>query len=168
MSVSALDRGMNTIGAELFSKCFREYMECSDEVQQSIRDMINIAESPETSFEDRMMAIETIAEALFPGHVNGELGIDISEADEAAVKNYPDGRAALQELDDEEAEFADRLQAAMDKKNWNQSELANKSGVGQPAISMMLVRNCRPQKRTIAKLAAALGVPEKELWPWSD
>ena len=45
-----------------------------------------------------------------------------------------------------------------------QIDLANASGVGQPAISMMLSRNCRPQKRTVIRIAAALGISPGELW----
>jgi len=37
-----------------------------------------------------------------------------------------------------------------------QAALAERIGVGQPAISMMLSRKCRPQRHTIEKLAAAL------------
>jgi len=43
--------------------------------------------------------------------------------------------------------------------------LAEKIGVGQPAISMMLQRQCRPQKRTVMRIAEALGVSAEELWP---
>jgi transcriptional regulator with XRE-family HTH domain len=46
-----------------------------------------------------------------------------------------------------------------------QAQLADKLGLGQPAISMMLQRNCRPQKRTVVRLADALGVAPEELWP---
>lgn len=46
-----------------------------------------------------------------------------------------------------------------------QDQLAEKIGVGQPAISMMLKRQCRPQKRTVQRLAEALGVAAEELWP---
>ncbi len=35
----------------------------------------------------------------------------------------------------------------------------------QPAISQMLNRNCRPQKKTILRLAQALDVLPQELWP---
>jgi transcriptional regulator with XRE-family HTH domain len=45
-----------------------------------------------------------------------------------------------------------------------QEQLAAAIGVGQPAISMMLNRNCRPQARTVKKLADALGVEIEELW----
>jgi transcriptional regulator with XRE-family HTH domain len=53
----------------------------------------------------------------------------------------------------------------MDKAGLTQEQLAEKIGVGQPAISMMLKRQCRPQKRTVQRLAEALGVAAEELWP---
>jgi transcriptional regulator with XRE-family HTH domain len=53
----------------------------------------------------------------------------------------------------------------MQAKKWTQEMLAEKAGVGQPAISNMLNRQCRPQRRTIQKFAAVLGVSPDELWP---
>jgi len=46
-----------------------------------------------------------------------------------------------------------------------QEELAEKTGVGQPAISNMLNRQCRPQHRTVRRFADALGISPEELWP---
>jgi len=46
-----------------------------------------------------------------------------------------------------------------------QSELGDRIGVGQSAISMMLSRNCRPQKGTVKKIADALEVQPSDLWP---
>ena len=46
-----------------------------------------------------------------------------------------------------------------------QQELAERIGCSQPAVSQMLNRNCRPQKKTILKLAEALNVQPQELWP---
>ncbi|MFN9292273.1 MAG: helix-turn-helix domain-containing protein, partial [Planctomyces sp.] len=69
------------------------------------------------------------------------------------------------ELDAEEATFAERLRAIMEAKNVSQEQLALLTGVGQPAISNMLKRQCRPQRRTIVRLAQALDVAESELWP---
>lgn len=166
--MSLLERDILTPSIELFSKCYRAFLECSDEVQAGIREMVKIIEDPATDADDRAMAIESIAEALFPGLDDGALGIDIDEADRAAARNSPEGERALREADAEEAAFADRLRDVLDKKGWTQQELASRSGVGQPAISMMLSRNCRPQKRTIRKLAEALGVPEMDLWPQVD
>ena len=65
----------------------------------------------------------------------------------------------------EKSEFANSLDGHMKAKGISQVELAAAIGVGQPAISMMLSRDCRPQRRTVEKLARALGVPPNDLWP---
>ncbi len=43
-------------------------------------------------------------------------------------------------------------------------QLARRIGVSQSAISMMLPRRCRPQRRTVEKLAETLGVKADDLW----
>ena len=68
-------------------------------------------------------------------------------------------------MDLEEETFANSLDGHMKSKGISQVELAAAIGVGQPAISMMLSRDCRPQRRTVEKLARALGVPPNDLWP---
>lgn len=68
-------------------------------------------------------------------------------------------------MDREEVTFAERLRGVMEEKGVTQQTLADRVGVGQPAIAMMLARQCRPQQRTVVKLAQALGVDRSELWP---
>ncbi len=68
-------------------------------------------------------------------------------------------------MDAEEATFAERLSAVMAAKGFSQSRLARASDVGQPAISMLLARSCRPQRRTVERLARALDVAPGDLWP---
>jgi transcriptional regulator with XRE-family HTH domain len=53
----------------------------------------------------------------------------------------------------------------MTEKCVTQQELAQRIGCSQPAVSQMLNRSCRPQKKTILKLAEALNVRPQELWP---
>jgi lambda repressor-like predicted transcriptional regulator len=148
----------------IFAKCFRAYLECNEQVQGVIREMAEIVNSPEADEQEREMALGTLAEALFPEYDGGHLGIDLEEANKACVENSPDGKEAQQELDRQEQAFADRLKTAMQQKGMTQAQLAGRAGVQQPAISMMLNRNCRPQQRTVRKLAEALGVTPQELW----
>ena len=68
-------------------------------------------------------------------------------------------------MDKEESFFADRMRELMEVKGTTQAELAAKVGIGQPAISMMLNRACRPQRKTVLRFAEALEVPPEELWP---
>jgi transcriptional regulator with XRE-family HTH domain len=53
----------------------------------------------------------------------------------------------------------------MTKSGITQEELAKTVGIGQPAISNMLKRQCRPQKRTVERLAEALKLSPQDLWP---
>jgi transcriptional regulator with XRE-family HTH domain len=53
----------------------------------------------------------------------------------------------------------------MATRQLTQTELAERVGVGQSAIAMLLRRRCRPQRKTLGKLASALGVELEELWP---
>jgi transcriptional regulator with XRE-family HTH domain len=71
-------------------------------------------------------------------------------------------------MNTQEATIAQRLREVMEAKHVSQSELASRGGCSQPAISQMLNRNCRPQKKTILKLAEALNVQPGDLWPDID
>ena len=71
----------------------------------------------------------------------------------------------VQRMDTEEETFADRVRELMETKRISQQELAARAGCSQPAISQMLNRTCRPQKKTILKLAEALNVQARDLWP---
>ena len=68
-------------------------------------------------------------------------------------------------MDSQESSFADRLRNLLKRRNITQQELGERADCTQSAISKMLNRNCRPQKKTILKLAAALNVEPTELWP---
>ncbi|MBI1901660.1 MAG: helix-turn-helix transcriptional regulator [Planctomycetia bacterium] len=131
---------------------------------RAIHEMIEIVLDPKSDDDEREMALATIAEALFPQSVGPDGGIDLEEFDRLEARASPEGRAVHRQLDREEAEFAARLRRSMKRKGATQAELAERIGVGQPAISMMLNRQCRPQPRTIERLAKALGASIKDLW----
>ena len=73
--------------------------------------------------------------------------------------------ARLDQLDSQEATFAQRLRCILDEKNVTQEELAERIDCTQSAISKMLSRNARPQRKTILKMAQALNVQPTDLWP---
>jgi transcriptional regulator with XRE-family HTH domain len=77
----------------------------------------------------------------------------------------PAARDAAIELDQEEAAFSDRLKRLMSERDMTQEKLAKLTGVSQPAISNILNRCCRPQRKTVGRFAEALGVSPDELWP---
>ena len=70
------------------------------------------------------------------------------------------------ELDREETYFVDRVKALMTERNLTQADLADKLGKQQSTVSMLLARNCRPQRRTVASIAEVLEVLPAELWPF--
>jgi lambda repressor-like predicted transcriptional regulator len=148
--------------SQMFAKVFQAYLECSTEVQEAIREMIDIFNSPESTEDERFMASVTIAEALFPSRHDGHLGVDLESVEQRAGG---DAKEIQAKMDQEETYFADRITSLLRERGMSQSELAEKIGVGQPAVSMMLARQCRPQRRTVERIACALGVPPADLWP---
>lgn len=143
----------------------RAYLACSDEAQKAVREMFRLLEDPLTSEEQRQMALSTIADVLFRNPHKGEYGVDLAAAEADAAAVDPWLRSSVKQMDDEEATFAQRLRKLMHERRITQEELAERIGVRQPAISNMLNRDCRPQKKTIMKLATALTVSPAVLWP---
>src|SRR5438132_8933211 len=125
----------NLIASEAFAKCLCAFYECSEEMQQVIVEMAKIANDSEATTEEREAAIATIAEALFPSGVQSALGIDLEESESLETE---EGKATLEEMNQEEATFADRLTALLEEKGVTPSELASAIGVGPSAISLML------------------------------
>ena len=107
--------------------------------------MLEILNDPNTDEDDRDMTLITLADALFPDHRDGKLGGDLEESEKLEAGCSEEMRTALEEMDREEETFAVRLRKAMDSHGLTQEQLAAKTGVGQPAISNMLNRQCRPQ-----------------------
>ena len=91
--------------------------------------------------------------------------MDLQESEDEAVQKSPELAVIVKQMDAEEATFAQRLQDTMDEQGMTQSELATAVGLGQSAIANLLARNCRPQRRTVVKLAKALNIAPDELWP---
>ncbi len=147
------------------AKFLRAYLECSDEIQAGIRGMLEILNDPNTDNDDRDMTLMTLADALFPNPHDGKLGMDLEESERIGAGCSEEMRATLEEMDREEATFASLLRNAMEAQGITQEQLAAKIRVGQPAISNMLSRQCRPQRRTILRLAEALSVSPETLWP---
>lgn len=151
----------------------KRYMECSDEIQSVVRSMFAVLEHQHTTEEDRQRAFSTIADALFlnPENGHGRYGMDLTRVERDSAKGHPvEARRPvvanrLDQLDTQEAMFAERLRHFLSKKSITQEELADRIGCTQSAISKMLSRNARPQRKTIFKLAEALGVAPTDLWP---
>lgn len=151
----------------------RRYLECSNEVQSVVRSMFAVLEHDQTTEEDRQRAISTIADALFlnPVEGHGRYGMDLATIEREAAEKHeqverrPVVANRLDQLDSQEATFAQRLRLILEEKNLTQEELAERTGCTQSAVSKMLSRNARPQRKTIFKMAQALNIEATELWP---
>lgn len=154
--------------SEAFARVFQAYMEASDEVQSVIRDMCAIVNDPQSDGDEVAAAVDTLVEALFPWSHNGELGIDISDLRKSGIETSKEVEDEFVRFDEHDRTFAERLKALLDERGMTQESLAHAIGVQQPAISMMLSRQCHPQRRTIQKIAKALGIDEEQLWPGSQ
>ncbi len=134
------------------------YDQCDPEIQEVVDCMIRIWNSDESTDDEKQRAIHTITDAIFPSE-----SVDLLSVCSHLAKRDVDGHN--QTMIDEEKTFADRLAAILLEKGQTQEELAAAIGVGQSAISNMLNRQSRPQRRTVARIASALGVSPQDLWP---
>ena len=134
------------------------YTECSDEVQAVVGDMTEVFNSPDATEEEKTGALYTIVEAIFPDVANEVC--DVCEQ----FRKHPQSREYNDRLRDQEQRFAEKVLGIMKEKHITQTELADRIGIGQSGVSNLLTRRCRPQKRTIEKIANALGVELCDLW----
>lgn len=141
------------------------YLEKSPIVQTAIRDLVNILAKSGLPPAEREWAERSLHDALFrprtPRSGERERGISAEERRQRVTGL----REAQQRMDEEERAFAANLARLLAEKDVSQAELARRIGVGPSAVSMMLSRRCRPQRRTIEKVAEALGVEVQQVWP---
>lgn len=176
MTNGTLDNGLNLadIKANAFQFCLKIHgalMECSDTLREDALQLLEQLGNPELDEDDRYASSMLLADILFPHRdPNGCVGLDLAEAEKFSTQQEDpavneEAAHELGRMNLEEATFADRLQRLMHEKGITQERLAEQIGVGQPAISMMLQRQCRPQQRTVKRIADALGVSPGDLWP---
>lgn len=134
------------------------YDQCDPEIQAVVDCMIKIWNNEESTEDERKRAIHTIIDAIFSCE-----SVDTLDSCGHLAKRDPGGHNVA--MIEEEQTFAQRLGMLMTEKRMTQEDLASAIGVGQSAISNMLGRQCRPQRKTVARIAAALGVETQELWP---
>jgi lambda repressor-like predicted transcriptional regulator len=165
MTTSTLQNDIQKLQLLQATKFLRAYLECSDQIQAAIREMLDILNDPETDEDDRDMTLFTLADSLFPDPHESRLGMNLDESERVDASSSEEMRQALDEMDKEEEMFAERLRAIMEEKGLTQTQLAESLKIGQSAISNMLHRQCRPQRRTVLRIAEALGVDPGDLWP---
>jgi len=138
---------------------------CSEPLQREVVRLLKLLDDPATDQDDRELTLRTLQEILTPDESMPAWSDVETVGAHGFVDDDDEARAIEAELDAEEAAFSERLRAALDEKGLTQADLAERAGVGQPAISLMLARQCRPQRRTVIKFAKALGVAPESLWP---
>ena len=153
---------INRPAGALFAKVFAEgYLEASDAVKEVIESMSRIVNDPAADEDERSAALDTLVDALFPPRHPDDLGVDLETLEEGDSNEARRIRAAMSR---QEVRFARAVRKLMKERGVSQKKLAEKIGVGQPAVSMMLSRRCRPQQATVEKIAKALGVEARTLW----
>lgn len=140
----------------------------SEQFRRTLLAMLELIESEETSHADRKRAASTIRDALSLHESKENFGMRLSQLELGVAARSRSVDYAANQLDSQEAEFAEKLRELMKARAITQTELASRVGCSQPAISQMLKRQCRPQRSTILNLAAALDVEPNILWPNLD
>jgi lambda repressor-like predicted transcriptional regulator len=143
----------------IFLEIKAAYDECDSDVQEVIDQMLVICTDENADEDQKRRAMNTILEALFPA-----LAEDVLDSVKC-VGQLPKSMEYEAELDRQEATFSERLKKAMEEHGITQEELAAKIGVGQSAVSNMLNRQCRPQTKTVERIAEALAMSPADLWP---
>ena len=169
-SVACLLEWMRSMPAPSRKRFWGALAECSDAVQQVVIRLLKVVKDHHTTPVERQRALMTIADSLFlnPDEEDGNYGQDLAASETYAASKVPPLAREVQKMNAQEAKFAQRLRELMEAKRISQQELADRVSCSQPAISQMLNRMCRPQKKTILKLAEALNVQARELWPDID
>jgi len=137
-------------------------------VRQTVLSMLTVIENSESTFQDRQRACSTIRDAFEKSDDPDSYGVNLARSEVNAAARHASVDNMANELDSQEAAFAEKLRELMKARAITQSELASRIGCTQPAISQMLTRECRPQRKTILGLANALNVDPCELWPDLD
>lgn len=164
--MTTLTKPANSTTIKLAAPLIAALKECDDELRAVALELFAQLAGGELDPHEEASTLNLLAEILCPNaDHNGVPGLDLVEAEKIAAADEPEAARILADMNRQEATFADRLQATMTERGITQAELAEKIGVGQPAVSMMLNRTCRPQKKTVQKIATALGVKPADLWP---
>ena len=129
--------------------------------QDTVLQHVRIAVDPSVSEEQRRRADNAVLAVLRKAD-GGAMAVRVLSQED---RLSPEQRALRGRMDQEEAQFVERLSRLLAERQVTQAELAQRMGVGQPAVSMLLARKCRPQPRTLGRIADALGVRVEDLWP---
>jgi DNA-binding XRE family transcriptional regulator len=143
------------------SEVLQAFFELDPATQEEIREQVKALSGCQATEAERDRAEETLAAMLRSAGGKDRAG-RVLRREERFGPELHELRAQREQA---ETAFAAALARLMAERQLTQAQLAERIGVGQPAISMLLKRRCRPQRRTVGKLAEALGVGVEELWP---
>jgi DNA-binding XRE family transcriptional regulator len=143
------------------SEVLQAFFQLDARTQQEIQEQVKRVSDPQTTAAERDRAEKKLAALLRSVGKNDQAG-PVIDRDERFSPAHHELRTRMQEA---EATFAQTLARLMAERQLTQAQLAERIGVGQSAISMLLKRRSRPQRRTLGKLAQALGVSVEALWP---
>lgn len=145
---------------------FAALTECSDQLRSNSERLMAIIDDPESLPGDKGRAWHTLLDQfrLLPD-TEGRYGMDLGQSESGAAEKFPALQTEVDKMNSQESQFAERLRQIMKDKHITQKELAKRIDCSQPAISQMLNRKCRPQRSTLEKIAAAVDVDVRELWP---
>ncbi len=140
--------------------------ECGEQLRTDAERLMAIVDDPKSLPGARGRAWNTLLDQfhLLPDD-EGRYGMDLARSEAGAAERFPTLAREVEQMDSQEALFSDRLRQIMKDKNITQQQLAERIECSQPAISQMLNRKCRPQRKTLDKIASALSVDVLELWP---
>lgn len=141
------------------SEILEAYFRLDSATQKEVKEQVARLQQASLSGTEQARAEKQLAATLRAGA--RQAGPVVSRAERLSAARLEVRAEVEQTL----AIFAATLARLMAERQLTQAHLAERLGVGQTAISMLLKRRCRPQRRTIGKLAEALGVPVDELWP---
>jgi len=165
MMASSLDQFLNSTLSSS-APVVLALQECDSELRAEALLLFNQLASNELDKEQELATCALLAEILFPNADDeGAPGLDLESAEKLGAAQSAGARVTIEQMDREESFFADRVREEMAAKNLTQAELASQMGIGQSAVSMMLNRACRPQRKTVMKFAEVLGVAPRQLWP---
>ena len=164
-----LTRMIQTLPIGQQSAFYSALMECSDSLRADSKRLMAIMDSPTPLLGDKVRAWYTLLDQfrLLPD-TEGRYGMDLVQSESGAAERFPALQYEVEKMDSQEAQFADHLRQIMKDKHITQKQLAERVECTQPAISQMLNRKCRPQRSTIEKIAMALQVDIRQLWPDID
>lgn len=166
-SIACILQWMRPFPPEERKRFLARLAECSDAVQGVVIKLLGVLKNPDTTPTERQRCLMTLADALFfnPDETDGAYEMDLAASESYAAAKVPQLAHVVEKMNNQEETFAYRLRDLMDAKKISQQELAARAHCSQPAISQILNRKCRPQKKTIIKLAEALNVNAVDLWP---